>query len=386
MNNSINNMSKELESIGLIGKSESFLRMLEKIKQIAQTNITVLITGESGTGKEMIARAIHQLSMRKKNPLITVNCGAIPIGILESELFGHEKGAFTGAVEMRKGYFELADRGTLLLDEIGEMPLETQVKLLRILEEKEFIRVGGTKLLSVDTRILAATNKDLESAVKKELFRKDLFYRINAVSIFIPPLRERKSDIRLLAIHFAKEVCKDNMIQFPGFTEDAYEKLENYSWPGNIRELRNIIERIIILERGRLIDHSMLEAHIQEKTESDRHLPMIVHKSSEQAERELIYRVLLDIRMTVEDIKRFILNYTPPLIEGKTLTIKDQKPIKSEDTSKQNNGMDLTLRELEIMHIKKVLKYYKGNRRKVSEALGIGERTLYRKLKEYGFE
>jgi len=217
--------------LGLIGESESFLQVVESIKQVAPTNITVLITGESGTGKEMVAKAIHQLSNRKDKPLLSVNCGAIPEGILESELFGHEKGSFTGASETRKGYFEAADGGTLFLDEIGEMPLNTQVKLLRVLEEKEFMRVGGARQIQVDVRLLAATNKNLEIAVEKNLFRKDLFYRLNAVNIYVPPLRQRKADIRPLTLQFTENVCKENNIIFQGFTPDALQYLERTS-PG----------------------------------------------------------------------------------------------------------------------------------------------------------
>jgi len=370
------------ENLGLVGKSEPFLQVMESIKQVAPTNITVLITGESGTGKEMIARSIHELSPRQEKPLLTVNCGAIPEGILESELFGHEKGSFTGAVETRKGYFESADGGTLFLDEIGEMPLGTQVKLLRVLEGKEFMRVGGTKTLRVDVRILTATNKDLEIAVKRGEFRKDLFYRINAVKISIPPLRERKEDIRPLAVRFAEEVCRENNIQFQGFTEESFEFMENHSWPGNIRELRNLVERIIILEKGRMVDRSMMETYAGKEIEPDRNLPVIAHKTPDQAERELIYRVLLDIRMTVEEIRSTILgrpnqrvretDFGPPA----RTEVTPETPVSKEDEV-------LTIREIEKMQIEKALKRYRGNRRKTARALGIGERTLYRKLKEY---
>jgi len=371
-------------SAKLLGKSESFLQVMESIRQVAPTNITVLITGESGTGKEMIARTIHELSSRGDKPLLTVNCGAIPEGILESELFGHEKGSFTGAVEMRRGYFELADNGTLFLDEIGEMPLSTQVKLLRALEEKEFMRVGGMKIQRVDVRVLAATNKDLESAVRNNTFRKDLFYRLNAVKIRIPSLRERKEDIRLLTIHFAEDVCKTNNIRFEGFTEDSLVFLENHSWPGNIRELRNVVERIIILEKGRRVDRTILETHMGEGGDDERNLPVIVHKTSDQAERELIYRVLLDIRMAVEDIHAFILGHPTRPIGGKDLGSPHRTEVATQPASVQED--EITLKEIEKMHIEKALDRYNGNRRKAAKALGIGERTLYRKLKEYELE
>jgi len=370
------------EDLELVGKSDSFLQVLEIVKQVAPTNITVLITGESGTGKEIIARAIHKLSPRQGKSLLTVNCGAIPEGILESELFGHEKGSFTGAVEMRKGYFEVADGGTLFLDEIGEMPPSTQVKLLRVLEEKTFMRVGGSKTIQVNVRVLAATNKDLAIAVQRGEFRKDLFYRLNAVKIFIPPLRERKADIRPLTIRFAEEVCQENNIAFQGFTEDGFEFLENHSWPGNIRELRNVVERIIILEKGRMIDRSMLETYMGKEVEPDRNLPIIVHKTSDQAERELIYRALLDIRMTIEEIRSKLLGHPDQKIREAGFG----SPVQTEVTPEAplpKQEEELTLKEVEKLQIEKSLERYRGNRRKTARVLGIGERTLYRKLKEY---
>ena len=368
------------KTLGLIGSSEPFVQVLESIKQVAPTNITVLITGESGTGKEMIARAIHELSPRKEKPMLTVNCGAIPEGILESELFGHEKGSFTGASETRKGYFELADHGTLFLDEIGEMPLGTQVKLLRVLEEKEFMRVGGSKITQADVRVLAATNRDLEIAVKRGEFRKDLFYRLNAVKINVPPLRKRKSDIRPLAILFAEQVCRENNIRFQGFTEDAFEFMETYSWPGNIRELRNMIERIIILEKGQMIDKSLLETHLTKDMELDRNLPVVLPKSSEQTERELMYRALIDIRLAIEELRSLIVGQSPQKIEK----IGFQEPLRTDVPTHAEEEM--TLKEMEKIQIEKALERYRRNRRKAARALGIGERTLYRKLKEYGLE
>ncbi|MEJ2628092.1 MAG: sigma-54 dependent transcriptional regulator, partial [bacterium] len=255
------------QSMGLIGRSEPFLQVLETIKQVAPTNITVLITGESGTGKEMVARAIHEFSQRKDKPIISVNCGAIPQGILESELFGHEKGSFTGAEASRKGYFEAADQGTIFLDEIGELPIATQVKLLRVIEQKEFMKVGGTKSIRVDVRVITATNKNLELEVNKGNFRKDLFYRLNAVKITIPPLRKRKEDIALFAYHYAQRVSQENKIDFKGFSQEAIQELENYSWPGNIREIRNLMERIIILKKGEKIEKSDITSHLMQKQE-----------------------------------------------------------------------------------------------------------------------
>lgn len=373
------------ERLGLIGNSEAFRQMMESIRQVAPTQITVLIQGESGTGKEMVARALHKLSQRSAKPLLTVNCGAIPEGILESELFGHEKGAFTGAVESRKGYFELAHEGTLFLDEIGEMPLNTQVKLLRVLEEREFMRVGGNRMVEVDVRVLAATNRDLEDAVNRGEFRKDLFYRLNAVRIDVPALRERKSDIRELALHFAREICEANHIRFHGFTRDAFEIMESHDWPGNIRELRNVIERILILEKGERADGDTVRKHLK-RTESgmDMSLPMIIDKSPDQAERELIYRALLDIRIALEDLKTLMLSYRPreigPYVPARSV----------ENTGNEGAGgkevTDFTLRNIEKRTIQSALIAHKGNKRKTAKALGIGERTLYRKLKEYDLE
>jgi DNA-binding NtrC family response regulator len=368
------------ESLGLVGKSEAFEQILEIVKQVAPTGITVLIAGESGTGKEMVAHAVHRLSPRKDKPMLTVNCGAIPEGILESELFGHEKGSFTGAQDMRRGYFEIADGGTLFLDEIGELPPATQVKLLRVLEGREFMRVGGDKTLRVDVRVIAATNRDLEAAVRRGEFRKDLFYRLNAVKIFVPPLRDRKEDIRELVIHFAEEVSKANKIRFLGFTDDAFDILENYSWPGNVRELKNLVERVLILGKGQTVDRSVLESQIREPVEVDRNLPILLHKTSEQAERELIYRALLDIRMALEDLRRIVVTGIPRQIPvhpaaGASWSGGDSRP-----------ESEITLDEMEKNLIEKTLAQFRGNRKKTAKALGIGERTLYRKLKEYGID
>jgi len=376
-----------ISSLGIIGKSDEFLKVLETVKQVAPVQITVLITGESGTGKEMIARAIHSLSPRAQNPIVTVNCGAIPEGLLESELFGHEKGSFTGAIEKRKGYFEIADRGSLFLDEIGEMPLSTQVMLLRVLETQEFMRVGGTTSIRTDVRVIAATNQNLEKAVAKGEFRKDLFYRLNAVNIHLPPLRKRKEDIRMLALYFAREVCEKNNIPFKGFTAEAFRLLEEYSWPGNIRELKNVIERVLILGKGEKIDDKLLVSHLKTNIpEDDRNLPVVLNKSPDQAERELIYRALVDLRLAVEDIRTFIrTNYNPPF---KTIPnpIPTELPVTPIDEPVLNEDTKFNLRDMEKILIEQALKEFKGNRRKAARALGIGERTLYRKIKEHNIE
>jgi len=376
-----------ISSLGIIGKSDEFLKVLETVKQVAPVQITVLITGESGTGKEMIARAIHSLSPRAQNPIVTVNCGAIPEGLLESELFGHEKGSFTGAIEKRKGYFEIADRGSLFLDEIGEMPLSTQVMLLRVLETQEFMRVGGTTSIRTDVRVIAATNQNLEKAVAEGEFRKDLFYRLNAVNIHLPPLRKRKEDIRMLALYFAREVCEKNNIPFKGFTAEAFRLLEEYSWPGNIRELKNVIERVLILGKGEKIDDKLLVSHLKTNIpEDDRNLPVVLNKSPDQAERELIYRALVDLRLAVEDIRTFIrTNYNPPF---KTIPnpIPTELPVTPIDEPVLNEDTKFNLRDMEKILIEQALKEFKGNRRKAARALGIGERTLYRKIKEHNIE
>ncbi|MBN1893820.1 sigma-54-dependent Fis family transcriptional regulator [bacterium] len=374
------------DKMQLIGRSESFQQLIESIRQVAPTTITVLITGESGTGKEIIARAIHELSPRKAKPLITVNCGAIPEGILESELFGHEKGSFTGAVDMRRGYFELADSGTLFLDEIGEMPLTTQVKLLRALDSQEFMRVGGNRIQHVNIRVLAATNRDLELAVRRNEFRKDLFFRLNAVKIHIPPLRERRPDIHPLAEFFAEETSRQNAIRFQGFTEEAFQVLENHSWPGNIRELRHVIERAIILEAGQMIDGTAMKKHIQEDSRLENALPVLLHKSADQSERELIYRALVDIRMALEDLRRLVIGAFPVQISGEDIGPGFEGGSASREENRVLEHEDLSIKNAEKKQIEKALEQFKHNRRKAAKALGMGERTLYRKLKEFGLE
>ncbi|MDP6967356.1 MAG: sigma-54 dependent transcriptional regulator, partial [Candidatus Marinimicrobia bacterium] len=274
---------------GIIGNSDGIEQVLEMVTEVAPVDISVLITGESGTGKEIIAKAIHKASRRSSQPLVTVNCGAIPEGIIESELFGHRKGAFTGASDDRKGYFEEADRGTIFLDEIGETPVETQVKLLRVIESGEFMRVGDAKTRRVDVRVIAATNKDLMKETEKEAFRKDLYYRLRTVTIDVPPLRHRLDDLDLLADRFALEFSRSNDIVFRGFTSDALSVMKQYDWPGNVRELKNFVESIIIFERGNRISSDMVIKHLSPMVETvSGNLPVPVNKSTDQAERELI--------------------------------------------------------------------------------------------------
>ncbi|MDZ7358443.1 MAG: sigma-54 dependent transcriptional regulator, partial [candidate division KSB1 bacterium] len=256
-------------------------QIFETLQQVAPVDISVLIIGESGTGKELIARAIHQRSRRAAKPLIIVNCGAIPEGIMESELFGHERGAFTGAVSQRKGFFEMADGGTIFLDEIGEMPLNAQVKILRVLEGKEFTRVGSAEPKKVDVRIIAATNRELDQEVQNGSFRQDLYFRLHAVTIFVPPLRARKEDIPLLAKTFSDHFCAQNRIEFRGFDDSGLEALMEYHWPGNVRELKNVIESMIILEKGGKIDRAAVIKYLNLGSNVSRNLPMALHRPTE---------------------------------------------------------------------------------------------------------
>ena len=283
---------------GIIGESVEIQEIVDVIQQVSPTDITVLITGESGVGKEVVAKAIHNSSRRAQRTLVTVNCGAIPEGIIESELFGHEKGAFTGATDTRKGYLELADGGTIFLDEIGELPLGTQVKFLRALENGEFMRVGGSTPRKANVRFIAATNKDLEREVRTGTFRPDLFYRLRSVNIRVPSLRERREDIPLFFDRFVKDIAEQNSIVFGGITDEAMSLLRNYDWPGNVRELRNLIESMLVLKAGKTIDAEDVRSHLREyiRTDGERSLPVIVNKTPEQAERELIYRALLDMK------------------------------------------------------------------------------------------
>jgi len=370
-------MDSNQQQYGIIGNSLEIKEILNVIRQVAPTDLTVLITGESGTGKEVIAKTIHQLSRRAHKPMISVNAGAIPEGIIESELFGHEKGAFTGAGETRKGYFELADGGTIFLDEIGELPIGTQVKFLRVLESGEYMRVGSAVPRKVDVRIIAATNKDLETEVRHGKFRADLFFRLRSINIQIPPLRERKDDIPLFIEEFSKQVCEKNNISYEGFTEDAKELLKSYHWPGNIRELKNIIESMLIIERGKRIDAEDVRKYLKLNQEYNRNLPVYTHKSLEEAERELILRALLDVKNDIMEIKNYLKYHNGSKIDSHYVEA-------SYDTSNIDDGPPVEpVNEIERRAIINALEKFKGNRRLASRALNISERTLYRKIKEY---
>ena len=377
---------------GIIGTSSGIEQVLEMMGQVAPVDISVLITGESGTGKEVVARAVHKLSRRASNPLVIVNCGAIPAGIIESELFGHKKGSFTGASEDRKGSIEEADNGTIFMDEIGE----TQVKLLRVLESGEFMRVGDSKTRKTDVRIIAATNKNLRQEAEKGNFRRDLYYRLRTVTIDLPPLRQRVEDLEPLAERFALQFSRSNDIIFRGFTSDAYQVMKQYDWQGNIRELRNFVESIILLERGNRISSELVLKHLAVPAEESSHnLPVLVDKSSSQAERELILQQLLFLRQDMRYLKASLSNESldrsgeigtlQPRSALDSMVVSPTGEIQVEAIKSASIG-DVSMKELEKEMIIRTLKKFENNRRKTAELLGISERTLYRKINEYGIE
>jgi len=373
------------EQVGIICKSEAMRKIMHTVKQVAPTDISVLITGESGTGKELIAKAVHAQSRRSQESLVTVNCGAIPEGIIESELFGHEKGSFTGAIGPRKGYFELADKGTIFLDEIGELPTSTQVKLLRVLESQEFMRVGGAKTQTVDVRVLAATNKDLQAEVRKGNFREDLFFRLNAIHIHIPPLRERKEDILPLVDVFVSDFCRTNHIEFDGFTEEAKKIIENHYWPGNVRELKNLVTSIIVLEQGRKIDEVALRRHLHTYEPMNQQLPVPVNKMPEQVERELVLHALLEIKSEIAQLRELILDRHLMLRGLRPWQLEEAEEVRERIYEENpNDEKTPTVAEMEKELIRNTLKRLGGSKRKTAKVLGLSERTLYRKLKRYG--
>jgi DNA-binding NtrC family response regulator len=366
------------DDTGILGESVAIRKIVDVIGQVAPTDITVLISGESGVGKDVIARAIHAASNRSKKPLVAVNSGAIPEGLIESELFGHERGSFTGASDQRKGYFELADGGTIFLDEIGEMPLPAQVKLLRILENGEFQRVGSSVARHVNVRVLAATNKDLENEVRHKHFRADLFFRLRSVNIVVPPLRERPEDIPVFFRAFVNEFTRKNGVPFGGITDAAMRTLQEYRWPGNVRELRNVVESMLVIENGKKIDTGDLPRHLKDMRTpvDDRLLPVPVNKTVEQAERELILRALLDIKGNIVELRNML--HERPTVSGQPGEAGAPAGLVP------GGGSDLSLQEMEKRMITEALERYKGNRRVAARALNISERTLYRKIKEYG--
>ena len=383
---------------GIIGRSDAVKQVLEMVAQVAPTDISVLITGESGTGKEMIAKAIHQTSKRSYEPLVTVNCGAIPEGIIESELFGHKKGAYTDAREDRKGYFESANKGTIFLDEIGETPLETQVKLLRVLESGEFMQVGASKTKRTDVRVVAATNKDLADLVGKGLFRQDLYYRLKTVTILSPALGNRVEDISLLVERFALEFTRNNDMMYRGFMPEAIRALKKHSWPGNVRELKNFVESILVLEKGERITLEMVENQlgIDKATGSiNPALPVVMPQPAESAERDLILRQLFLLRQDVEFLKQLASPDNPmhsnigtPITSQTSGEITPSLHIdeESEYFIKNSSIGDMTIEDLEKEAIERTLKFFNNNRRASAKSLGMSERTLYRKIDQYGLE
>jgi len=384
---------------GIVGESEEIYQVLEMVSQVAAVDISVLINGESGTGKELVAKAIHIASMRSSKDLIIVNCGAIPEGIIESELFGHKKGAYTDARESRKGYFETANKGTIFLDEIGDMPLETQVKVLRVLENGEYMRVGDSISKRTDTRVIAATNKNLTKLVKEEKFRQDLYYRLKTVTINLPALRHRKNDIRLLVERFALQFSRTNKIKYKGFTPEAIKAIQKFDWPGNVRELRNFVESILILEKGERITAEIIEKQLQSEKmiefSDNPALPVVVNQNPDQAERELILRQLLFLRQDIEELKLMlkqsdfsILNLPRNIDENFSNKIHDDEFDSLEDKTllKEQAIGSFKTTDLEKEMILRTLEYFNNNRRAAAKSLGMSERTLYRKINDYGIE
>jgi|RhiMetdeSRZDD1v2_1073273.scaffolds.fasta_scaffold372007_1 DNA-binding NtrC family response regulator len=374
------------ERTGIIGESAPIQEVLVKIEQMAPVSSTVLIQGESGTGKELVAKGIHDLSPRRGQAFIAVNCAALPDTLLESELFGHEKGSFTGAAERRLGRFELADGGTILLDEIGEVPLATQVKLLRVLESRSFFRVGGTQPIKVDVRVIAATNRDLREQVALGQFRDDLYYRLNVLNIYLPPLRERREDIPLLVRRFIREIAAQHDRPFRGITPEAMQRLVSAPWPGNVRQLRNLIESMVVLAPGTEIRASDIPADILEGPGTL--LPMRVpQRELPSQELEFILRSLVDLRRQIEDLRRRL---DEPAQRLQVIDLGNHAPVVDvipEPDQKEpppvvyRTGM--TMAEVEKAAIEAALGEAQGNRRRAAEVLGIGERTLYRKIKSY---
>ena len=391
------NIEKIQQKSGIVGRSDAIAKVLEMIAQVSPVDISVLISGESGTGKELFAKAIHQNSKRNHEPIVTVNCGAIPEGIIESELFGHKKGAYTDAKGDRKGYFESANKGSIFLDEIGETPLDTQVKLLRVIESGEFMPVGESKIKKTDVRIIAATNKDLSDLVEKGKFRQDLYYRLNTVSIKLPSLNERVEDIALLVERFALEFTRNNDMIYRGFVPDAIRYMKNYQWKGNVRQLKNFVESIIVLEKGERITGEMVEAQLGKKQIDglkNEALPVLTSHPADTAERELILRQLFLLRQDVEFLKQLaspsqstIGNVNPPLLE--TGESQGHSGLINEDSEyfiKNSSIGDMTIEDLEKEAIVRTLKFFKNNRRASAKSLGMSERTLYRKINFYGLE
>ncbi|MFH0895072.1 MAG: sigma-54 dependent transcriptional regulator [Bacteroidota bacterium] len=396
------------QRFGIIGNSPLLDRCINIAMQVASTDLTVLITGESGTGKEVFPKIIHQQSARKHGPYIAVNCGAIPEGTIDSELFGHEKGSFTGAHEARKGYFEVMSGGTIFLDEVAELPLTTQVRLLRVLETGEFIRVGSSKVQKTNVRLVAATNINLLDAISRGRFREDLYYRLNAVPILIPPLRERPEDILLIFRKFASDFAEKNRMPSITLTPDAQQMMLRYRWSGNIRQLKNVTEQISVIEQRREIGSDLLFKYLPDESES--RLPVLLRDEGtpELNERELLYKVLFEMRRDINDLKKVVFGMiqdpesmrsgidTPVshpqkrYSETETMVAEPNDNItfhKKEDTDQfELVEESLSLQDKEIDMIRKALEKHKGRRRNAARELGISERTLYRKINEHSIK
>lgn len=423
------------ERFGLIGESAALKQVIDKVIQVADTDITILLEGESGVGKDVTAKAIHEISHRKHNDLVIVNCGAIPEGIIESELFGHEKGAFTGAHEAREGYFEKANGGTIFLDEIGDMPANVQVKLLRVLESGEYFRVGSSKARKTDVRVIAATNKDLWQLVREESFREDLYYRLDTVKVKLPPLRERPDDIIPIFRKFVTEFSAKYDSVFKGFSDEAKELLVSYRWPGNVRELRNVAEQLVVLEKSQFIDKEKLQKYLKgrQHTGSADNLPILADQQRQRSsngalgddDQKLIYRALVELQSDISDLKKMLGSFLYSTISQKNIkalpqNIQDEfqqsdisdldmdvsstpsdtigvQSFSEADISEEENEEEAfskffnaeeipSIEKTEQFLIEQALRKFEGNRRKASEALGISERTLYRKLDQYGLQ
>lgn len=417
------NIQQVKQRFEIIGSSSGLNRALEVAIQVAPTDISVLVTGESGTGKEIIPQVIHQLSARKHNNYVAVNCGAIPEGTIDSELFGHEKGSFTGATGSRKGYFEEADGGTIFLDEVAELPQQTQVRLLRVLETGEFMRVGSSKVIKTNVRVVAATNENMGKATSSGKFREDLLYRLSTVPIKLPPLRKRKDDVYLLFRKFAADFAEKYRMPAIKLDEEAVIALENYSWPGNIRQLKNIVEQISVIENEREIGKEKLTSYLPKEEESN--LPFVIDKDEKQgdsfSDRELIYKFLFDMKRDMNELKKLVIEILKgnkdidltgtqrdvlnraymeygtedpkrlleagtPVEESKTSDYDSEEEVTIVDSDYQEHievEESLSLQDSEVELIKKALEKHNGKRKDAAKELGISERTLYRKIKEY---
>lgn len=389
---------------GIIGNSEALNRALEVALRVAPTDLSVLVTGESGVGKEFFPQVIHAYSARKHNKYIAVNCGAIPEGTIDSELFGHEKGAFTGAVEARKGYFEEADGGTIFLDEVAELPHSTQVRLLRVLQTGEFIRVGSAKVQKTNVRVVAATNTNLQEAIQAGRFREDLYYRLNTVPILVPPLRERKEDIFLLFRKFAADVAAQYRMPAISLDPEARQMLENYYWRGNIRQLKNVAEQISAIEEARLITPAILTKYLPAQPQSGASTSMstALHSGPGDGvsfERELLYKVLFDLRADVNDLKRMLTELTQRaeqraeptkdlagLLPASAHSIASPDYAESEEVVDEQPSRELTKADVLREQILRALRRNNGRRREAAAELFMSERTLYRKIKELGID